>query len=59
MEIKRVINANEEELNLLISAGTMLGEIKKQKEAGAFDLIDDKTRELLMALNEVITILLQ
>lgn len=54
MEIKRIANFTEEELEKLQGAGTILGTFAKAGSSGEFDQLTPEAVSLLEALRDVI-----
>lgn len=53
MQVKRILNFTEEELNILIKAGKLLGSIRD--ELANFDELSPEANELVEALKQVVS----
>lgn len=53
MEIKKVLNLNDEEFDKLIAAGEFLGKVSKAKEEGTFDELSGGAEKIIEALRDV------
>jgi len=58
MEIKRIINVSKDELETLVKAGTILGEIKNEYKPNSTDSLGTETIDILNALKTVIDTLI-
>lgn len=54
MEVKRVLNFNDEEFDKLIAAGEFLGTVSKAKEEGNFDELSSGAEKIIKALGDVV-----
>ena len=59
MVIKKVLNLSDEEFNLLMSSGELLGAVKKSFEKKEVDELSSGAKELLRALQKVIEEILE
>ena len=53
MQITRILDLTQEEFDVLVKAGEILGSIKKALKNGEADNLSAETRELLTALSEI------
>lgn len=54
MEIKKVVNLGQTEVELLVNSGKLLREVSNGLSEGAIDELSEETANLLNALKEVI-----
>ena len=54
MEIRKIVSFNEEELNVLTTAGKLLGAVKKALDVKEVDDLSDDSKQLLDALANVL-----
>ena len=59
MVIKKVVNLSDEEFNLLMAYGELLGAVKKSFENKEVDELSSGAKELLRALQKVIEEILE
>ena len=59
MVIKKVLKLSDEEFNLLMSSGELLGAVKKSFENKEVDELSSGAKELLRALQKVIEEILE
>ena len=54
MEIRKIVSFNEEELNVLTTAGKLLGAVKKAFDDKEIDGLSADSKQLLEALDKVL-----
>lgn len=54
MEIRKIVSFNEEELDILTTAGKLLGAVKKALDGKEVDALSDDSKQLLDALAKVL-----
>lgn len=59
MEIKRVLNLSDEEFEILINAGKLLGSLRDSKKADEYDELSDGVKSILEGLREVLNTLIK
>lgn len=54
MEIRKIVSFNKEELDILTTAGKLLGAVKKALDGKEVDDLSDDSKQLLDALAKVL-----
>ena len=59
MEIKRILNLSDEEFEVLINAGKLLGSLRDSKKENEYDELSDGAKNILEGLREVLNTLIK